>query len=228
MSTSSYLLIVQSHNSFQAWHGSIIWQCHFVISCPCTLTFWVRIAFNSCVSTAACLLLLLVLFLGIFLGFWRFWALILKVSLLTTVPALTSRFFGTTFATLPFWRARIYCHGLILWVIIPGFSPITAWALHLLAAKFFTNKWDEDIRIKGLCWGVHLCCCELGWCKVGKWYGEWGQDGRTVICYNFKQLTDKCLYLCLVLGRLSIVYSHLLGSRFNLNSSRVPLGSGIV
>ena len=47
-------------------------------------------------------------------------------------------------------------------------------------------------------------------------------------CYNFEQLSDNCLYLCSVLGKLSIVYSCLLGSRFNLSSSRVPLTSGIV
>ena len=48
------------------------------------------------------------------------------------------------------------------------------------------------------------------------------------MCYNFEQLSDSSLYLCLVLGKLSIVYSHLLGSRFNLSSLRVPLVSGIV
>ena len=42
-------------------------------------------------------------------------------------------------------------------------------------------------------------------------------------CYDFKQVTDNCLYLCSVLGRSSIVYSHFLGSSFNLSSSRVPL-----
>ena len=47
-------------------------------------------------------------------------------------------------------------------------------------------------------------------------------------CYDFEQLSDNHLYLCSVLGKLSIVYSHLLGSRFNLSSSRVPLDSGIV
>ena len=47
-------------------------------------------------------------------------------------------------------------------------------------------------------------------------------------CYNFEQLSDSCLYLCLVLGKLSIVYSRLLGSRFHLSSPRVPLVSGIV
>ena len=36
------------------------------------------------------------------------------------------------------------------------------------------------------------------------------------LCYDFEQLSDSSLYLCLVLGKLSIVYSHLLGSRFNL------------
>ena len=30
-------------------------------------------------------------------------------------------------------------------------------------------------------------------------------------CYNFKLLSDSSLYSCLVLSRLSIVYSHLLG-----------------
>ena len=29
-------------------------------------------------------------------------------------------------------------------------------------------------------------------------------------CYNFEQLSDNCLYSCLVLGKLSIVNSHLL------------------
>ena len=38
-------------------------------------------------------------------------------------------------------------------------------------------------------------------------------------CYNFEQLSDNHLYLCSVLSKLSIVYSHLLGSRFNLSSS---------
>ena len=38
-------------------------------------------------------------------------------------------------------------------------------------------------------------------------------------CYDFEQLSDNCLYLCLVLGKLSIVYSCLLGSKFNLSSS---------
>ena len=47
-------------------------------------------------------------------------------------------------------------------------------------------------------------------------------------CYDIEQLSDNCLYLCLVLGKLSIVYSHLLGSRFNLSSPRMPLVSGIV
>ena len=47
-------------------------------------------------------------------------------------------------------------------------------------------------------------------------------------CYNFKQLSDNCLYLCSVLGKLSTVYSCLLGSGFNLSSFWVPLGSGIV
>ena len=47
-------------------------------------------------------------------------------------------------------------------------------------------------------------------------------------CYNFEQLSDNRLYSCSVLGKLSIVYSHLLGSRFNLSSPRVPLVSGIV
>ena len=47
-------------------------------------------------------------------------------------------------------------------------------------------------------------------------------------CYDFEQLSDNRLYSCLVLGKLSIVYSHLLGFRFNLSSPRVPLVSGIV
>ena len=47
-------------------------------------------------------------------------------------------------------------------------------------------------------------------------------------CYNLKPLSDRSLYLCLVLGKLSIVYSYLLGSRFNLSSPRVPLVGGIV
>ena len=47
-------------------------------------------------------------------------------------------------------------------------------------------------------------------------------------CYDFELLSDSSLYLCLVLGKLPIVYSHLLGSRFNLSSPRVPLVSGIV
>ena len=46
-----------------------------------------------------------------------------------------------------------------------------------------------------------------------------GENG----CYDFKQLLDNCLYLCSVLGKLSIVYSHLLGSRFNLSTFRLPL-----
>ena len=49
-----------------------------------------------------------------------------------------------------------------------------------------------------------------------------------IACYNFEQLSDSSLYSCSVLGRLSIVYSCLLGSRFSLSSSRVPLVSGIV
>ena len=48
------------------------------------------------------------------------------------------------------------------------------------------------------------------------------------MCYNFEQLSDSSLYSCLVLSKLSIVYSHLLGSRFNRSSPRVPLVSGIV
>ena len=51
---------------------------------------------------------------------------------------------------------------------------------------------------------------------------------RYIYCYDFEQLLDSSLYLCSVLGRLSIVYSHLLGSRFNLSSLRMPLVSGIV
>ena len=47
-------------------------------------------------------------------------------------------------------------------------------------------------------------------------------------CYDFKLLSDSSLYSCLVLGKLSIVYSCLLGSRFNMSSPRVPLVSGIV
>ena len=47
-------------------------------------------------------------------------------------------------------------------------------------------------------------------------------------CYNFELLSDSSLYSCLVLGKLSIVYSCLLGSRFNLSSPRVPLVGGIV
>ena len=47
-------------------------------------------------------------------------------------------------------------------------------------------------------------------------------------CYDFKLLSDSSLYSCSVLGKLSIVYSRLLGSRFNLSSPRVPPVSGIV
>ena len=31
---------------------------------------------------------------------------------------------------------------------------------------------------------------------------------KRTICYNFKLLSDSSLYSCLVLGKLSIVYSH--------------------
>ena len=42
-------------------------------------------------------------------------------------------------------------------------------------------------------------------------------------CYDFEQLSDNRLYLCLVLGKLSVVYSRLLGYRFNLSAFIVPL-----
>ena len=42
-------------------------------------------------------------------------------------------------------------------------------------------------------------------------------------CYDFKQLSDSCLYSHSVLGKLSIVYNHLLGSRFSLSAFRMPL-----
>ena len=90
---------------------------------------------------------------------------------------------------------------------------------------------------------------EAGQLLGGGWFhGSWGYrlskaasagvpislasaPGNVIInigCYDFEQLSDNCLYSCLVLGKLSIVYSHSLGSRFNLSSPRVPLVSGIV
>ena len=67
-------------------------------------------------------------------------------------------------------------------------------------------------------------------CKCCSAIGHNTDDCHTKdpICYDFELLSDSSLYLCLVLGKLSIVYSHLLGSRFNLSSPRVPLVGGIV
>ena len=42
-------------------------------------------------------------------------------------------------------------------------------------------------------------------------------------CYDFKPSSDNCLYSCLVLGRLSTVYSRCTWFQFNLSAQRVPL-----